>query len=589
MGAQPKGKSWLDSISDISEQKPDSALFLLNNAIKNQSLDSIHLPKIKNIYSQIYSMKGDYSLSDKYAFEAIFWSNKYKDTSGLIDANNNLGINYMYKEEYKKSIGYLRQVEELSKRSKDSLRLGHAYNNLGISTGYLGDSHQELAYYEKAADLFLKIDEKEGYANTLLNKATVYTLFKDYDKAEKLFVEAMQIYQQLGFLNAINMTFQSMAENALEASKPRKALQFAKEALSMSRKNGYKTEEASALKIISKIYSSIQRFDSAFAYLELHIAVRNEIFNTEKDKISSELEKKYNTELKEEKIRELEQLNTIKNLEKAQAEQRSWLLFGLVLLVVAVATGLFFLYNQKKKNAALLDKKNMELEQLNRFKDRMFAVISHDLRNPMNAFHIIIQSLNKNLEHASREEIKEFLDSTLQSATELKNLLNNLLEWAMVQIGKMPFQAQKIPLSRLVEEAINHVGTHLKQKNIEIKFSPAQTAVWGDYSMLLIVLRNILSNAIKFSPEGSSIELTTTQNKEYVVLTIKDQGIGMSPDDLKKLFNPNSDKMKIGNSQHKGSGIGLMLCVELLHKNNGEIWAESQLGVGSTFFIKFKI
>lgn len=581
-------QSLLDTASEVSETNPDSALFILNKAYKiSTENDSAYLQRVYNRMAQAYSMKGDYATAAELSFKAIKWATKAKDTAALIDANNNLGIDLMYQEDYHASLGYLNLVVKLAIASKDSLRLGHAYNNIGISVGYLGRANEELTNYEKAAEIFKKINEKEGYANTLLNKATVYTQFKKYPKADVLFKEAIKIYEALGYENAINMALQSLAENSLMAGKPNEALKYAKQALNIAGKNGYKTEVSSALRIISHIFKKINKPDSAYYYLEKHIKAKDEVFSIEKSKVATELEKKYQSELKEEKIKELEQLNTIKTLENKQALQRTWLVLAVALLILAIAIAFYILYRLKRKNEQVLDKKNAELEQLNQFKDRIFAVISHDLRSPLNAFEWIIQSLSKNWEHASKNDINDFLNTTLQSAQQLKYLLNNLLEWALVQMGKMPFSPKQVPLKDLVNAANGHVHNLALQKNIKINIQPINEYVWVDTNMITIALRNLLSNAIKFSPQHSTIDIYATVNHQHPCLVIQDYGIGMSPQQVSELMNKHFDKSRIGNSIEKGSGIGFMIADELLEKNHANITVQSALGEGSKFTICF--
>jgi signal transduction histidine kinase len=491
----------------------------------------------------------------------------------------------MYQKNYKRSLQYFNTVVALSTQIKDSLRLGHALNNIGLTHGYAENFDVEYEYYEKASEIFRKIGEKEGYANTLLNKATVHTANGEFDKADKLYQEAMKIYIDLGNDIAISMTLQSMSENAFEAKKYPTAIKYAHKALKISKTKGFKAEEASSLNLLQNIYKHLQKYDSAYYYLNQCRLINNEIFNAEKSKISSELEKKYETEIKEKTIIELQQQNQIKELQATTSKQ--WQIVLIVILVFLVSL-LVFLYNRfqiKKKSAKLLDQKNTELEQLNRFKDKMFAVISHDLRNPVNAFQMILQSLNQTLDHASKEDIKEVLETTYQSATELKSLLTNLLDWSLIQIGKMPINLQKVDLEQITQQVIKQLNSMANQKSIFIELDIIHKYAWMDQSMLLIVLRNVLSNAIKFSNKNGKIRIFTAFENGKILLSIQDFGIGMKPEDAALLFEQKTDMRMIGNSEQKGTGLGLLICKELLEKNNGSIYVRSELSKGSTFVL----
>ncbi|MFN8887428.1 MAG: sensor histidine kinase, partial [Cyclobacteriaceae bacterium] len=300
-----------------------------------------------------------------------------------------------------------------------------------------------------------------------------------------------------------------------------------------------------------------------------------------------ELNAAYDFERKERQMHELEQLNQVKTLEAASARQWQIGLSIISVLILILAAVLYNRYNFKKRVALELNDKNSDLRKLNSFKDRMFAVISHDLRNPVDAFNTIIESLSQNSQHATKEELKEFLDSTLQSAKDLKGLLNNLLEWSLVQIGKLPFNPSLISLHEVTQQSIAHLDTMAAGKKIGIlNHVSSEINVTADRSMMIIALRNLISNAIKFSESGQHIDLTTEVKLGKVQLKISDQGIGMNEHDLAKLFKMEESTQKIGNSVEKGAGIGLLLVKELIERNQGRVSVISQPGKGSTFVIE---
>jgi two-component system, sensor histidine kinase and response regulator len=580
----------LSTGTEVSEHNPDSALLIFEQALAlANGGDTVYLPKVFNRLAQVYSMKGDYSKAAHYSFASLKKATLLKDTMALIDANNNLGIDFMYQEDYASALNYFNTVEHLATLSSDSLRLGHALNNIGLTLGYSDNTKNEMAYYERAATIFKAIGELEGYANTLLNKATVLTVERKFSKAEDLYNEALQIFCELNYTNAQSMVLQSLAENESEAGQYRQGLTYAKRALQLSEANGFKAEEENSLILVSKMFEKLKQYDSAHFYLKKHIELTREIFNIEKNRITSELDEKYQTEIKEKQITELQQANTIKDLAATSARQRQvFLLIGLVLLLVSVFV-LYKRYQLKQRTARELDSKNAELQKLNSFKDRMFAVISHDLRNPVHAFSTLMESLHQNAHLASKEELQEFLNSTLQSARDLQSLLNNLLEWALVQIGRLPFQPTKILLQEVVQESVHHTELMALQKKITITSTVQHHTAFADKSMLVIVVRNLLTNAIKFSSQGATVEIHASQSTNRVQLTVRDHGPGMQPEELVRLFKQNESTRNIGSSSEKGIGIGLLLCSELMEKNNGKIWAESTPEMGSTFYLELPL
>lgn len=577
----------LDHGNEVSEFSPDSALQIFEQAlVLATGKDSVLLPRIYNRFAQAYSMKGDYTKAARFLVQALKKAEVLKDTLALIDGNNNMGIDWMYQEEYEKALTYFYVAERLAAQSHDSLRWGHALNNLGLTVGYMGRGKEELQYYTRAAAIFKNINELEGYANTILNTATLLTTEKKYKEAEVLYKQALESYIQMDYANAQNMVFQGLAENARDAGNYMDALRYIRQALKISKAHGYETELASGLLITSDVFNKMKIFDSAFFYLEQHRLLRNEIFNSEKNKISAELEAQYKTELKEQQIKDLQQENTIKDLRATTARQ--WQI-GLVVMIVLISVVLGVLYNRyqlKQRTAKTLDEKNAELQKLNSFKDKMFAVISHDLRNPVDAFSTLMESLTQNLHHASPEELKEFLESMLTSARDLKGLLNNLLEWSMVQIGKLPFDPKPFAVSQAMHESIGHVQAMADVHNINIIINQSEATAQADKNMVVIIIRNLLTNAIKFSAPGKTIRISATSKNGMVVLAVRDEGMGMTAEEVSKLFQNTDDARGIGNSSAKGAGIGLLLCKELAEKNNGKIYAESTPGLGSTFYLE---
>ncbi|MBX2915595.1 MAG: tetratricopeptide repeat-containing sensor histidine kinase [Cyclobacteriaceae bacterium] len=577
----------LDQGNTVSEFNPDSALLLFEQALTLATgKDTIMLPRIFNRFAQAYSMKGNYTEAAKFLVQALTHAELLNDTVALIDGNNNMGIDWMYQEEYEKALTYFKIAEQLAAQSHDSLRWGHALNNLGLTVGYMGLAKEELHYYNRAAAIFKKINELEGYANTLLNTATLLTAERKYKNAEQLYQEALSIYKKMDYANAQGMVYQSMAENARDGGHYSQALHYIRQSLKIAHTHGYTTEEASGLRLASTIFKEMKMYDSAYYYLDKHRELRNTIFNSEKNKITSELEARYQTEIKERKIKSLEQENTIKDLRATTARQWQIGLVVIIVLITAVLSVLYNRYQLKQRTAKVLDEKNTELQKLNSFKDKMFAVISHDLRNPVDAFSTLMESLTQNLQHASPEELKEFLESMLHSARDLKSLLNNLLEWSMVQIGKLPFHPNPFVVAHAVQESIAHVQAMAQVNNIRIFTSGLDVTVRADKNMVVIIIRNLLANALKFSARGKSVNIDATLKAGFVLVAVRDEGIGMTREEVAKLFQSTDEVRSIGTSAAKGAGIGLLLCKELAEKNNGKIYAESVPGSGSTFYLE---
>jgi signal transduction histidine kinase len=233
-----------------------------------------------------------------------------------------------------------------------------------------------------------------------------------------------------------------------------------------------------------------------------------------------------------------------------------------------------------------LNKIEAELSEINASKDKFFAIISHDLRNPINTVVGLTELLEKNVEKNNFQSVGEYAKYIKQSTQKIKNLLLNLLDWSISQSGKMEFNPTNNRLITIIQEVLELSEEMLKQKQLTIDYKcncNENDQVIIDRDMISSVIRNFISNAIKYSyPEGK-ITISCEGSGESIVFRISDNGVGMSPDILNSLFKIGETISNNGTNNETGTGIGLLLCKEFIEKHQGEIAVESEVGKGSTF------
>ncbi len=236
--------------------------------------------------------------------------------------------------------------------------------------------------------------------------------------------------------------------------------------------------------------------------------------------------------------------------------------------------------NTEQKNLEI----NKQLQEINATKDKFFSIISHDLRNNLGSFRNVTQLLLENYEFFSKEEMKESLSLINSTSKKVYNLLENLLEWSRSQTGRIPFNPEPFNLYLSVNNIVGLMKTNAKLKEIELVSEvPEFSYVYADVNMINTVLRNLVTNAIKFTPQNGKITIISTHFEDKVIICVKDTGVGISQKSIDKLFRIDENLTTIGTANEQGSGLGLILCREFVEKNNGKIWAESEIGVGSTF------
>jgi len=231
-----------------------------------------------------------------------------------------------------------------------------------------------------------------------------------------------------------------------------------------------------------------------------------------------------------------------------------------------------------------IQQQNKELKELNITKDKFFSIIAHDLRSPFNALLGFTDLLMDEIRNKDFVRIEKYAEILSRSAQQNFNLLNNLLEWAGMQMNGIQLKPQIILLEKTVETVTNLLKNNLDEKHIKFttQISPNLAAV-ADVNMLETVLRNLLTNAIKFTPNGGSISLSINQSDTETEICISDSGVGISAENIQKLFKIETNSSTPGTNKEKGTGLGLILCKEFVEKNGGKIWVESEEGKGSEF------
>lgn len=261
---------------------------------------------------------------------------------------------------------------------------------------------------------------------------------------------------------------------------------------------------------------------------------------------------------------------------------------GELIKIQALATDI----TEKQKSEKALIKSERQLRELNATKDKFFSIIAHDIKNPFNAIMGFSHLLNEDYELFTDEERKQFVGNISQASEDVYNLLENLLKWSWTQNGQISYNPKNLDLKEICSETIAVLNLQAERKSIKIECSINEPIfVFADENMLKTVFRNLISNAIKFTNENGFIKINhfIFEKKQdnsllkYIQIQVKDNGVGISQEDLKKLFRIDEKINSKGTIGETGTGLGLILCKEFIVKNKGKIWVESELGEGSNF------
>jgi signal transduction histidine kinase len=364
-------------------------------------------------------------------------------------------------------------------------------------------------------------------------------------------------------------------------------------------------------KLSSSYYQKKKNYEKSIQFFSLYQTLSDSLETIKNIQHAAEVSAQYDFDNQRKEIDLLQQQNL---LQQAENKYKSFLLYGsffILLLAVALLVLLFLNYKQKKKSMALINDKNETLEKVNEelvtslerieeqnqkiselathltevnaSKDKLFSIIGHDLRNPINSLKGLLKlSLSGNL---TMEEFKSFSNKLNEGVEHIDFTLNNMLQWAHSQMQGMKVDAREVDIHKLIVENINFLSGVARSKNIQlINEVTEKKLVKADVNQINLVIRNLMSNAIKFTPENGTITLSAKDSEEYVRIQVKDTGTGMDEETLAALFKTDSHVTNPGTQGEKGSGLGLILCYEMIEKNKGTIGVDSKLGEGSTFW-----
>jgi signal transduction histidine kinase len=231
-----------------------------------------------------------------------------------------------------------------------------------------------------------------------------------------------------------------------------------------------------------------------------------------------------------------------------------------------------------------------ELKELNTTKDKFFSILAHDMKNPIGGFKLLSILLVDQYNDLTDDEVFESLKAIEQSAKSVYSLFENLLNWSRSQTGMIKYNPSKEDLYQVVLNCISQLKTLSKQKNIRITHSfKLNTMAFFDRDMIDTVIRNLISNAIKFTKENGEIAINSSENEGYQYISVVDNGIGIDEKDIERLFKLDSGFTSQGTAKETGTGLGLILCKEFVEKNGGTITVQSEINKGSTFSFSIPI
>jgi len=450
---------------------------------------------------------------------------------------------------------------------------------------------EALADYKKSLTISRAAKDREREARTLNDIAGLYHVMKKDDKALANHIAAMEIRKALKDQNGLAESYNNIGILYYLSNNTQRAVDNLDLALTAAREAQDQNQIQRSYEYLSLCYARVNDYKKALYYKDQYIEINDFIRTEENTQQLLETQTRYVIDRKEIQIEKL--LADSKQRERELENQKKFrnILMALIILSLVIAALVLYLYISKRRSNKILQAandtvqhQNTELQELNATKDKFFSIISHDLKGPLNSLTSFSGLLINHFNSLSKEDIQTLAKDLDKSLKNLFALLENLLEWSRSQTGNIEFKPEKFDLHALLNENIELLRGQAQTKSITVEQTSNETTiVYAHRNSINTVVRNLVSNAIKFTPVGGKITLGIKPEGDYIVTSISDTGVGMSPEVISKLFRIDTKHSTKGTANEKGTGLGLILCKEFVEKNGGRIWVTSEPEHGSVF------
>jgi signal transduction histidine kinase len=572
----------------VSSGNYSSALKFDNLALENDMAlrDSSMIAMDYNNIGNDYYELGEYDDAFFYFTQSHRVAHAVQDSFRMLVALHNVGRVFKELGQYDQAVSHLNLSMEMSEKHRDLVGIAYGLDEIGDVLMRKQKYDSALIVLQRALRLTRKENEQVLEPNVLIKIAAVHVKLNDFNNAKAYYDSAYTIHAKSK--NRFGMAEVELGRGGVltREQKYDEALRKIENSLMIAKSLNARVLEIKCYNELSGLWELKNDHKRALAYYKQYKQLEDTLFSQEmqgkllRDQIRFETEARDTQNARKQAV--------LEDALKKQQFVRNILVVVMALSAILLITVYRSGQRRRKINMLLLqhqdemEKRSEELERLNQVKDKFFSIISHDLRSPINALAGLLDLLDKGA--VKPEEMHKHTQELKIRFNHTRTLLNNLLDWTLLQMDKLNLQAAKINLHRIVEENIQLL-TSVQGKNIRIVNNvPANAIGFADSNTINLVIRNLMTNAIKFTNDGGQVTIAAEERGSEWLFSVRDNGVGIKPEILDILFDKTAPYTTRGTANEKGTGLGLILCKEFVEKNGGKIWAESQEGNGSTFW-----
>ncbi|RAK64101.1 hypothetical protein DLM85_19370 [Hymenobacter edaphi] len=456
--------------------------------------------------------------------------------------------------------------------------------NLGGLSFYMGRTADGLLYTRRAMQLAHRYGDLSGESVYVGHLGTYYLRQERLDVAEGLLRKALALSEAARNPRVEASQLTMLATILLLRDQPDEAEELARRALALARRISFPERVLDAYDILAGINEVRQDYEQAYGWRQLYVTLNDTLNSKARLSTLSALQTRYETRAKEHQIRLLTQRAQLQQLRNRVL----WAVVATLLLGLAGVGALSWKLRRSRqalaRHHAALEQANADTRRLAASKDRLYSIVAHDLRGPVTSFVGVTELIDFYLRRGDEEGLRRLPEQVRQSAQHLNGLLDNLLNWAVTETGELAFEPAVLTLDALLREAVELHQSAAEARQITLtSAAPEGLAAWADAHMTRTVLRNLLGNALRFTPRGGSIRLSAVRatTPGEVLVQVTDTGSGMSPEQVTALLNPDHAPARHGHAR-SGTGLGWPLCQAFVQRQGGQLQLRSKPGLGTT-------
>lgn len=573
----------LDNKGDIIQalpvlQKAIEFSNLLPDSTRGRFLAGTH-QNLANTYSSF----GDMNESFRNYLKAIDYAEAASDSALLTVLYNSLGVSYLFTEEFEKSRYYLERSLAFARMIESPIDEYRAHLNIANTLRSMGEYQAALDNYEVAEQLWRELRPNAPPAIIIHNQGKTLLEMDRYQEAERLLMASLEMSREIRLPHGMYFNYLELSRLYLELGRVEEAVSNGEQALSLAEGSGSSITLITAQELMHEVYAEANRFENAYEVLRSNKILTDSLTSLEKEKELAQLESQL-------ELNRQQQVNELLREKQEQQEKRlrtQYILIVAGILIILLIAALLFISRKTAREKELLLQeiraRKEELEDLNIAKDKVFAVVSHDLRSPLTSVQGILELVKDDI--IKGDDMKRLVDEVNLSVKENVDVIEDLLTWAKEQLSGFNLDLKKVTLEPLMKDIIRSQSFSAIRKDVALESNIGDDVVLGDANAIRIIFRNLLSNAIKYTGKGGEIRIESQDKGDAVVIMVKDNGIGIPEKSIQKIFNSKTWSRE-GTHNETGSGFGLSVTKEFTEKMGGTIWFESKEGEGSIFYVE---